>query len=188
MTKHFPTRPLLASFLVLVASLGTSLWTTAEGGEPDCYNAHGWSSPVYESRIDGTLHISSSKGALELVERLLNAGANADIANSYGYAPLHVASFTGQTAIVEALLNAGADPNVIPTEASASRDTLRVCGGVTPLHFAAASGHVEIVSALLLAGADANAAAQNGTTPIYWADKAGHVDAVIALLEAGADH
>ena len=188
MTKHFPNRQLLASFLILMASLGTSLWTTAEGGDPRCYDLREWLNPVYQGRIDGTLHISSSKGALELVEKLLNAGANADVANSYGYAPLHVAAFTGQTAIAEALLNAGADPNAIPKEASSSRETLERCGGVTPLHFAAASGHVEIVSALLLAGADANAAAQNGTTPIYWADKGGHVDAVVALLEAGADH
>ena len=57
---------------------------------------------------------------MELVEKLLNAGANPDATNSWGYAPLHVAASAGQTAIVEALLNAGANPDVVPSESSES--------------------------------------------------------------------
>ena len=119
-----------------------------------------WSgvAPTVEGKVDGTLHRFSATGEAEVVEKLLNAGANPNATNSYGYAPLHVAAFAGQTAIVEALLNAGADPNVVPAEASDSKNTLKRCAGMTPLHFAAHGGHAEIIDALLAAGADANAA------------------------------
>ena len=142
--------------------------------------------PTVEDKIDGTLHLSSVKGAMEVVEKLLNAGMNPNATNTYGYAPLHVAAFAGQTAIVEALLKAGADPNVVPAEgASASESTLKYCAGMTPLHFAAHGGHAEVIGALLAAGADANAADGAGVTPMYWSEKAGHVDATISLLTGG---
>ena len=141
--------------------------------------------PTAEGRVDGTLHASSVAGNTEIVEKLLNAGANPNTLNSYGYAPLHVAATAGQTAIVEALLNAGADPNVGPSEASDSKWTLEYCAGMTPLHFAAHGGHAEIIDALLAAGADPNAADGAGTTPMYWSEKAGHVDATISLLTGG---
>ena len=141
--------------------------------------------PAADDRVDGTLHRSSVDGNMEFVEKLLNAGANPNGTNSYGYAPLHVAVGTGQTAIVEALLNAGADPNVVPSEGSDSKWTLEHCAGMTPLHFAAHGGHVEIIDALLAAGADANAADSAGTTPMYWSEKAGHVDATVSLLTGG---
>ena len=144
--------------------------------------------PVADGRVDGTLHRSSVEGKTELVEKLLNAGANPNATNSYGYAPLHVAVAAGQTAIVEALLNAGADPNAVPSEGSDSKWTLEYCGGMTPLHFAAHGGNAEIIDALLAAGADADAADGAGTAPMYWAEKAGHVDAVISLLTGGATH
>ena len=138
--------------------------------------------------VDGTLHKSAVKGETELVEKLLNAGANPNSINSYGYAPLHVAVSAGQTAIVEALLNAGADPDVVPAEASQSEHILKHCAGMTPLHFAAHVGQPEIVDALLAAGADANAADATGITPIVWSEKAGHVDATVSLLTGGATH
>ena len=134
--------------------------------------------------VDGTLHKSAVKGETELVEKLLNAGANPNSINSYGYAPLHVAVSAGQTAIVEALLNAGADPDVVPAEAQ-SGYAMKHCAGMTPLHFAAHGGQPEIIDALLAAGADANAADAAGITPMYWSEKAGHVDATVSLLTGG---
>lgn len=172
--------------LIFAAFVVGAAWTTAaEAQDSYCFEDRGYS-PT--GNVNGTLHISSAKGATEIVEKLLNAGANPDAVNTRGYAPLHVAAWAGHTAVVEALLNAGANPNETPGEASDSEDPLKYCGGVTPLHFAARAGHLDIVDALLAAGADANAAAANGGTPMYWADTAGHVDVVISLLNAGATH
>ena len=144
--------------------------------------------PTVEGRVDGTLHLSSVRGEIELVEKLLNAGANPNATNSYGYAPLHVAAFAGQTVIVESLLNAGANPNVVPSEASDSGKTLKYCAGMTPMHFAAHAGHAEIVDALIAAGAEVDVADAAGVTPMYWAEKAGHVDTVVSLLTGGGTH
>ena len=158
----------------------------AYGPTQDCYRSGHWSSPT--GRLDGTLHISTHKGAIETIEKLLNAGASSNSTNSAGYSPLHIAAFTGQTAIVDLLLNAGADPDAVPRKASNSNDVLKRCGGVSPIHMAAFNGHTDIVAALLLAGADADSTAKDGTTPMYWADKNGHVDVVLALLNAGVKH
>ena len=151
-----------------------------------CYKA-GWNqNPV--KYVDGTLHLATHKGAIEIVEKLLNAGANANSTNSRGYSPLHIAAFAGQADIADLLLNAGADPSVVPKKAPNSDSTLQGCTGVTPLHFAAFHGHVDIVNNLLAAGAEADAAAKDGTTPMYWADRNGHVEVVLTLLNAGVKH
>ena len=167
--------------IVAISAIAASV-TTAEAST--CYNSSYSHSPTND--YDGTLHISSAKGAFETVEKLLNAGLDPNNVNSFGYFPLHVAAFAGHTAIVEALLNAGADPNIVPAVSSDSDRALNYCAGMTPLHFAAAAGHTELVDLLLTAGADVSSVAGNGYTPIYWADKAGHVSAVISLLNAGA--
>ena len=185
MTTNRRVRSVRTAALLVV--LTSAAWeTSAQANWDYCMNANEGYAPT--KIVDGTLHVSSAKGATEIVEKLLNAGANPNVANSYGYAPLHVAALAGQTAIAEALLNAGADPDVRAVEASHSGRVLQYCAGFTALHYAGRAGHVDIVDALLAAGADANAAAKDGTTPIYWADKAGHVDAVVSLLTAGATH
>ena len=186
MNRNRTVRAAHAAAIILAISVGAVGMTTAEAGSGDCYKKNGASSPVY--KVNGTLHVSSAKGAVEIVEKLLNAGANPNAVNTRGYAPLHVAAMVGQTAIAEALLNAGAEPGQVPREAADSGYAMKHCAGTTPLHFAAQAGHADIVDALLAAGADANAAAANGTTAMYWADRGGHVDAVISLLNAGAAH
>lgn len=186
MTTSRMVRTVHATAIFLAVSVGAVGMTTAEAGSADCYRKNQSSSPI--KGVNGTLHVSSAKGAVEIVEKLLNAGANPNAVNTRGYTPLHVAALAGHTAIVEALLNAGADLGSVPKESSESGYAMRDCAGTTPLHFAARAGHTDIVDVLLAAGADANAAAANGTTPMYWADRQGHVDVVISLLNAGATH
>lgn len=185
MTRNHMVRAARGAAFILAVSAGAVGMTTAEAGQSGCY-AKGSYSPIDEPR--GTLHVSSAKGAAEIVEKLLNAGANPNAVNTYGYTPLHVAAVAGHLAIVDALLNAGADPGAVPREATSSGSVMRYCAGTTPLHLAAEAGHTDIVDALLAAGADANAATANGATPMAWADHRGHVDVVISLLNAGATH
>ena len=147
-------------------------------------------SPAEERFLDGTLHVASANGEIEILEALLNAGANPDVFNTSGFAALHVAAATGHVASVEALLNAGAKPSIVnaaPTEHYA-RANFKRCAGYTPLHFAAWRGTVESVDALIAAGGKVDAAGDDGTTPIALADQFGHVDVVLSLLNAGATH
>jgi ankyrin repeat protein len=113
---------------------------------------------------------------LELVDRLIRAGARVNGANRYGVVPLTLACGNGSLAIVERLVVAGADPNgSLP-------------GGETVLMTAARTGRVGVVRALIAHGANVNATeGRRGQSPLMWAAAEGHVETVEALIEAGAD-
>ncbi len=124
------------------------------------------------------LHWAAERGAAELAEMLLYAGANVAAVTRLGdYTPLHLASRGGRSDVVEVLLRAGADP-----EAATST------GAARALHFAAASGSDRAVRALVEHGADVDA--REGSwdqTPLMFAASAGRIAAVRVLIELGAD-
>ena len=127
---------------------------------------------------DGTtaLHWGVHHDALETVDLLIRAGANANAANRYGVRPLSMAATNGNAAIIERLLTAGADPN------SAGP------GGETALMTAARTGVVEAIQALLGAGADPNARETlRGQTALMWAAVENNAPAIKVLTQAGAD-
>jgi ankyrin repeat protein len=97
----------------------------------------------------------------EIVEALLDAGANIEAPNRHKFAgpgnkPLHGATYLNRPEVVECLLERGADPN--------SRDN----AGLTALHLAAGNGWVECARALLEGGADANARTNTQGVPDAW--------------------
>ncbi len=113
---------------------------------------------------------------LELVNRLVGAGANAHASNRYGVTPLSLACTNGNVAMIERLLDAGADPNT------------SLPGGETALMTAARTGRIGAVQALLARGADVHAKeGRRGQTALMWAAAEGHVEAVEKLIQAGAD-
>ncbi len=126
------------------------------------------------SRTPGTASPEEDKLAAQLVQLLLEAGAEPNAVDQSGSTPLHVAAWEGKSRTVQALLKAGAKP-----DATAGRST--------PLHKAAWIGSVPVVQALLQAGADPNARDADGQTPLHKAAFRGHVAVVQALLEAKAD-
>src|SRR3954447_23534374 len=68
---------------------------------------------VNAAQADGmtALHWAAHQDDVELVKRLIAAGARAEVTNRYGVTPLTLACTNGNVAIVKALLNTGADPN-----------------------------------------------------------------------------
>jgi len=120
------------------------------------------------------LMLAAERGEATVVERLLAAGATADLRNSWGETALHYAAREGREEALRRLLAAGADPG--------PRAKFRR----TPLHLAAAGGHAGAISLLLGAGADSAAQMAAGETPLHAAARGGHLAAVEALLAAGA--
>jgi len=113
---------------------------------------------------------------LDLVDKLLRAGADPRAPNQLGVTALSLACTNANVAMVERLLNAGADANApLP-------------GGETPLMTCARTGRIGAVRALLVHGANVNAKeSRHGQTAVMWAAAEGHVEVLQALIEAGAD-
>ncbi|CAK9000838.1 Ankyrin-2 (ANK-2) (Ankyrin-B) (Brain ankyrin) [Durusdinium trenchii] len=121
------------------------------------------------------LHVAAQAGHQNLINVLLQAGADQDAVARAGYTALHLASECGQQNAVDVLLQAGADIDAATAE------------GYTALHLAARQGQQNVVDVLLQAGADQDAVARAGYTALHLASECGQQNAVDVLLQAGAD-
>ncbi len=133
---------------------------------------------VNASQVDGmtALQWAAYHDDLELVGRLVRAGADVHASNRYGVTALSLACTNANVAMVELLLDAGADPNT------------SLPGGETALMTAARTGRVGAVRALLARGADVHATeGSRGQTALMWAAAEGHVEVVETLIGAGAE-
>ena len=91
---------------------------------------------------DGTpMHCAAKRGHVDVVKWLIEAGADIDARDKYGWVPLYYAAESGQLTTTEVLIAGGAQLN-----------TRGVSGG-TPLFIARANGHVKVHDALGRAGA-----------------------------------
>ena len=116
----------------------------------------------------------------DIVEVLLEVGADPSPTDSFGRSPLHNAAQVGDVTTIEMLCTA-----------SAQIDMRESAWGRTPLHHGAFGGHSAVVRALAHYGADPSATDSNGRTPLLALAEAGpgsgRTEAAIALLDAGAD-
>ena len=131
--------------------------------------------PVWsQGRTRTPLHWASQHGHVEVVQTLIDNGANVNARDVFGRTPLHLA--VGHPAIIALLLEAGANVD--------ARDSL----SNTPLHRAVPS--IESVDALISAGANVRAENTSGNTALDIAMRYGNsrrsVAIVQRLVEAGA--
>ena len=113
---------------------------------------------------DTAVHLAAGSHRPDLVQLLVDLGADVGARNRRGAEPLHYAADgnpdsdgwdpDGQVAVIEALVAAGADPNA--TDKS----------GVAPLHRAVRTRCADGVRALLDSGADPNFKNGSGSTPM----------------------
>lgn len=122
------------------------------GKEVDPNVKSDWSCDNDVSSDETALHIAAARGNAEIVNQLINAGANVNTvrqfeADSGGeYTPLTEAAAAGHAEVVKLLLDGGAHAN--------SKAANYYC--LTALGHALARGHKDIVEMLLAAGADLN--------------------------------
>jgi ankyrin repeat protein len=147
------------------------------------------------------LWIACTNGSTAIVAKLLEAGADPNIAPASDGTPLMIASRTGNLDAVRLLLTRGADPN--------AKETTR---GQTALMWAVAERQPDVVRALLEKGANVHARSitsrryvllccqdfegdaeggdyveEGGETPFLFAARVGDVKSAELLLAAGAD-
>ena len=128
------------------------------------------------------LHHAAMRQHLDVVQLLIDAGADIDAKNVHFYngrgcTPLHYACAGGELDIVKMLVNAGADVSVADNNP-----------GNTCLTLAAQKGHTETVRYLVgLNKVNVNYRNLLGHTALYWARKKQHTDVEQVLLKRGAE-
>ena len=122
------------------------------------------------------LHFAVQEEHPDVVQVLIDAGADIETKNDEGRSPLHVASISGEPTIVTKLVKAGADARATDAE------------GNTCLIFAAYFGHTDTVRYLVsLTVVDLNHQGINDRTALHLATERKHTNVVQVLIDAGAD-
>ncbi len=126
---------------------------------------------------DGTtaLHWAVQQNDLELVTRLIRAGAKVNVKNDFGSTPMAEAAVVANAALLGALLEAGADVE------SPNAD------GQTALMVVARTSQVDAARLLIQRGANVNAVEKwRGQTALMWAVAQHQPEMVRELLARGA--
>jgi ankyrin repeat protein len=118
---------------------------------------------------------ATAEGHAEVIQLLLQAGADANSASKAGFTPLIFAAIKGDGPAFANLLAGGAAiDHAVP-------------GGSTALLVAVTARKTEAVSILLAHGADVKKADSAGNTPLHIAAQVGPLANVQALIAKGAD-
>jgi len=130
------------------------------------------------SALDRNLITAAVAGDLELVNRLLTAGASPRAVDERGRSALLAAVYNRRGEVARALILAGADVNYKDGESN------------SPFLLASATGQVDIVRLTLAHGADLNSTDRYDGTALIAASQHGNVEIVKLLLQKGiaVDH
>ena len=124
------------------------------------------------------LHWAAQKGLDDVVQLLIDRGADLNRTNIHGHTPLHRTGNPLNIAVVKLLLDNGADPD-------------KGGYGYVVLHRAAGLGYTDVVQLLLERGVDPNTSDQWGHTALHIGARARAChkvhDVVKLLLDKGAD-
>ena len=153
------------------------------------------------------LILAALTGDANLLEGLIEEGADLDVRDEQGNTPLHAASQAGQERMVELLLAAGARTYLFSDGGTTALIASSLLGyegiverlldqdaelglstpkGVTALMAASQEGHEDIVKLVLERGASIDSTTGEGTSALFIASLQGHKDIVERLLEHGA--
>ena len=151
---------------------------------------------------------ASHSGHSNVVQILLEGGADPNIQEEYGWTALMYASHNGYFEVVQMLLEGGADPNIqkkngwtalMYSSENSHPEVVKILlkrgahpnihdeYGWTALMYASHNGHSELVQILLKGGADPNIQEENRWTALMYASHNGHSEVVQILLKGGAD-
>ena len=160
-----------ASAMTDVAAIGQKLLrASAQNDLEQLDSALRGASPDYANGIGQTgLHVASIHGHVEVVKRLLKAGALVSSTNRYGVTPLHYAADSGRIEVARLLIEAGANKrtrasngklpvDMIKEDADCAEELQALLGsGSNKLHRAIKGHNLALLRQLLEAGNDLSA-------------------------------
>ena len=154
---------------------------------------------------------ASDKMSVPIIEILLNAGADPNIAEGDGWTPLMFSAIRGQIEACRLLIDAGANLEVeskngwtplkaakanknpliaeyITNEIAKSKELKVDNAGLGKAFLGAVKdGNVAVVKEMLSRGVDPNTLSANGWTGLTYATASGHLELVKLLIQAGTD-
>lgn len=131
------------------------------------------------------LMLAAERGFGDVLQVLLDAKSNVNLAATYGATSLNLAATRGHSTCVDILLMHSADIN---TQLNEQAGFFGHCMGFTPLHAAAIGGQLDIVKQLMNYRADPDARSRFGATPLHCAVAVkDNAQVVQYLLEARAN-
>ena len=161
------------------------------------------------SKNDTALHSAVQRKHADVVQVLIDAGADIETKNVQGHSPLHLASISRELTTVKMLVKAGADVRATDTNRVTClmfaayyghTDTVRYLVGLpevdlnhqgghnrTALHVAVQAKHGDVVQVLIDAGADIDTKDDDGRSPLHLASISGELTTMKMLVKAGAD-
>ena len=170
---------LLLYILEKPVAYGWMLRKAAERGDEEKVD---WLLGLQETQVDAAfrskftaLHLAAANGHLNIVQKLIMAGADARALTwPDHYTPLHSAAEGGHANIVRYLLVERA----VPVVADESGDT--------PLHTAVRAGHHDVVQVFSRRAESLNDRDEKGLTPLHWAVYLSDEELVRSLIQQGA--
>jgi len=193
------TRVVIQLFLILLPA--TWLWAQDDELLPT-------DSAEFKSHYNMLLIFEADSGHTDMVQYLLELGADPNAQTEQGVTPLMYASQWGYRDIAELLLKNGANPNLAPFDGNtaliasvkAGNDSIAELlldynaevnvanrKGLTPLHYAVWNGLPYLTDLLIYYGAKVNAQDNHGNTPLMLSVYNGTNLCANLLLESGAD-
>ncbi|MEQ8222355.1 MAG: ankyrin repeat domain-containing protein [Candidatus Eremiobacterota bacterium] len=125
------------------------------------------------NRGDTVLFIAVIKGNKDIIELLINKGANLELGDKS--TPLFTAAYNNNLEIASLLIDRGANIDIKSS-------------GITPLITAALEGHTDMVKLLIDRGADLNVSTPEGLTALIAAEGEGHIITANLLKSYNKDH
>ena len=156
-----------------------------------------WSSYHTASRTPLMLAVMSKSKAV--AEFLMDAGANVNAMDFYGYTPLYFAGRAKSSEFALLLIHYGADMPLIYAATANDREFAQSlldrgaqvnstnARGETPLFYAARENALDVAELLIEHDADVNSKASDGETPLFYAARENALDVAELLIEHGAD-
>jgi hypothetical protein len=129
----------------------------------------------FGERGDRALHVAAMNGYRDLVELLIQNGAEVNALDGRRHASLHMAAQEGHVDVAKLLIQNGAYLDIEDFNKSGS------------LHYAAFHGQIDVAKLLIHHGASVNVLDNDNVMALHCAASGGHVDIVKLLIQNGAD-